>query len=393
MSKSRNDCVSNFRGAILQGSRRALVLAAGLMAAGTIGTQAAVLLYSHGDPTPAEQYMLELVNRARANPAAEAGRYGIDLNEGVPSDETISTTPKQPLAFNPNITQAARGHSQWMLDNDTFSHYELVLDPGARMLATGYVFAGSWTWGENIAWRGSFPSSPPLVPTVATEHQDLFVDSGVAGRGHRVNLMTDGFREIGIGVKEGVFTVSSQNYNAVMVTQDFGSSGANPGPFLLGVVYHDSDGNKFYTAGEGLAGVKVTVPNGAFYANTSTSGGYAVPVTGLSGTIQVTISGGPLATPITKAITLTGKNVKLDFETGADVPVVFGFVRGSMHRSKAGQFDADLYGPAGITLSIEASADFKGWSKVGTVTLTASGGHFTDVQATPTRRFYRAVKN
>jgi hypothetical protein len=43
-------------------------------------------------PTDYEQYMLELLNRARANPAAEAARHGIDLNEGLPAG-TISTTP------------------------------------------------------------------------------------------------------------------------------------------------------------------------------------------------------------------------------------------------------------------------------------------------------------
>ena len=31
----------------------------------------------------AEQYLLELINRARLNPAAEAARYGIDLNAGL----------------------------------------------------------------------------------------------------------------------------------------------------------------------------------------------------------------------------------------------------------------------------------------------------------------------
>ena len=30
-----------------------------------------------------EQLVIELINRARANPAAEAARLGIDLNEGL----------------------------------------------------------------------------------------------------------------------------------------------------------------------------------------------------------------------------------------------------------------------------------------------------------------------
>src|SRR5262245_55336620 len=55
--------------------------------------------YSHGDPTPAEQLMLEVINRARANPTAEAARYSIDLNEGL-APGTISAAPKRPLAFN-----------------------------------------------------------------------------------------------------------------------------------------------------------------------------------------------------------------------------------------------------------------------------------------------------
>ena len=47
-------------------------------------------------PTDYEQYMIELINRARANPGAEAARIGVDLNEGIPAG-TITTDPKQPL--------------------------------------------------------------------------------------------------------------------------------------------------------------------------------------------------------------------------------------------------------------------------------------------------------
>src|SRR3954471_13948525 len=75
-------------------------------------------LLSAAYPTALEQYVVELINRARANPAAEAGKYGIDLNEGLKAG-TISTAAKQPLALNPYLTDAARLHSQWMIDTDT----------------------------------------------------------------------------------------------------------------------------------------------------------------------------------------------------------------------------------------------------------------------------------
>ena len=51
-------------------------------------------------PTAFEQYFLELVNRARLDPAAEAARLGIGLNDGLAAG-TITTAAKAPLAFNP----------------------------------------------------------------------------------------------------------------------------------------------------------------------------------------------------------------------------------------------------------------------------------------------------
>jgi hypothetical protein len=77
----------------------------------SIGGLAMPTLYSHGDPTDAEQYLLELINRARSDPPAEANRYGIDLNEGPPS-KPISPDPVPPLPFNQFLMKAATGQSQ-----------------------------------------------------------------------------------------------------------------------------------------------------------------------------------------------------------------------------------------------------------------------------------------
>ena len=113
-------------------------------------------LFAAVAPTDAEQYLVELVNRARANPTAEAARFGIDLNEGLAAG-TISAAPKAPLAINPFLTDSARGHSRWMIDNDVFSHTGAGgTSPMQRMQAAGYVFnPSSYAAGENIAWRGT----------------------------------------------------------------------------------------------------------------------------------------------------------------------------------------------------------------------------------------------
>ncbi|MDF3043687.1 MAG: hypothetical protein K0Q71_6393 [Thermomicrobiales bacterium] len=83
------------------------------------------------EPTAYEQYFLELVNRARLDPRAEAARFGVGLDDGL-AGGTISTAAKQPLAFNPLLIDAARGHSAWMVATDTFSHTAPTAAPPGR---------------------------------------------------------------------------------------------------------------------------------------------------------------------------------------------------------------------------------------------------------------------
>ncbi len=112
-------------------------------------------------PSDYEQYLLELINRARSDPASEAARYGIDLNEGL-SPGTISSDPKQPLAVNPDLVEGARAHSQWMIDNDVFSHTGANGSaPGDRMAAAGYVFLPPWSWGKTSRGPARRPTRSP----------------------------------------------------------------------------------------------------------------------------------------------------------------------------------------------------------------------------------------
>ncbi|MGB7058491.1 MAG: CAP domain-containing protein, partial [Geitlerinemataceae cyanobacterium] len=274
-------------------------------------------------PTAQDQLMLELVNRARKNPQAEADRLlSGDLNEGLASG-TISTAAKQPLAFNLNLNAAAEGHSQWMLDNDVFSHTGVNgSSSGTRMADAGYPFTGGWGRGENLARKGT-TGSVNFSQFVIANHDNLFVDAGVVGRGHRTNLMNAPFREVGISSLEGAYTGSSgTTFNGVVSTQNFAYS-SNRGPFLTGVAYTDAvTDDDFYTVGEGLGGVTVTAveasnPNNTASTTTWSSGGYTLELS--TGSYNVTFSGdfnndGQNDT-VTQSVTIGSTNLKLDLAT------------------------------------------------------------------------------
>lgn len=102
-------------------------------------------------------------------------------------------------------------------------------------------------------------------------HDDLF-----RSEGHRVNLLNGSYVVVGLGLRNGRFN----RLNATMVAQKFseGAETIDSGPFIVGVAYRDSNGNGAYDPGEGLPGVEVRPSNGNYYAVTSSSGGYAIPI-------------------------------------------------------------------------------------------------------------------
>lgn len=257
--------------------------------------------------------MLELINRARANPGAEATRYGIDLNQGL-SAGTIQNTPKQPLAFNSSLISSARAHSQWMLDTGNFSHSGSGgSSAGDRMTAAGYVFTGASNWGENISYGGG-TGAVDLTTQAYERHQSLFLSAS-----HRVNICTAQFEDVGLGLLPGVFGGN----NVGMVTENFAASASTPSPQVLGVVYYDFDSDGAYDPGEGIRGVQVDVPGSTYYAITSTSGGYALPINGLTGTRTVSFGGN--VTNVTVAATFDGSsNKKVDLSVSYSPPAITG---------------------------------------------------------------------
>lgn len=269
-------------------------------------------------PTDHEQLMVELINRARAHPAAEADRYQIDLNEGVPSEDRITTESKQPVAFHLDLLEAARGHNQWMVATDTFQH-EGVNDssPGDRMEAAGYEFpTNGWGWGENLAWSGLRGASPDTVVFTERLHEILFVDTDYPDRGHRTNMMFPDHKEVGIGVQTGILSAEGIYYNVVVTTIDF--AWVTGDSFLTGVAYDEEiKDDDFYTPGEGMGGLTVrAIRQGdgeTFTTTTWPSGGYSLAIP--DGVYDVYITGFELnfADYHAGQITMDGQNIKVDF--------------------------------------------------------------------------------
>jgi hypothetical protein len=278
-------------------------------------------LYSIGDPTYEEQLYLELINRARANPILEGVRLATTTDSNVlgayvsfgvnlvlMQAQFALIQPAPPLSMNLVLSSAARAHSQNMLQNNYQGHD----GPDGSLVTRLQSYtsgANGWSLGENVYAYSKL---------VFYGHAGFEVDWGgiiatggmQSPPGHRINIHSAQFREVGIGVVLGS-NGGSGGVGPQLVTQDFGSRG-DLQPFITGVVYRDLNGNGFYDSGEGLGGVTVNVTGASSYAVTANSGGYSVPVSG-DGSYVVIFSGGSVVTNQKNVSVAGGQNVKADY--------------------------------------------------------------------------------
>ncbi|MDP3851353.1 MAG: CAP domain-containing protein [Luteolibacter sp.] len=303
---------------------RLLWLSGGLMALALPGQGQA--LYDFGNLGPEEQFYLELINRARANPSAEGARlaatsdpeiltayqfFKVNLNTMRSEFNSLPATP--PLAPNALLTGTARSHSLWMFNNATQAHDETSPSntPYTRMTGAGYNFSFA---GENIyAYANS----------VEFGHAGFEVDWGSggtggmqAGRGHRMNIHSANFREIGLGVVIG----SNGGVGPQLITQDFGTRHSSP-TLGTGVAYYDLNSNNFYDVGEGISGLRVDVSGAAHYCNTAAGGGWTVPIPSGSTSRSVVFSGLNMNQSVSLNVSGTA-NAKADLKLAYAPPAI-----------------------------------------------------------------------
>ncbi|MDA1163095.1 MAG: CAP domain-containing protein [Planctomycetota bacterium] len=288
------------------------------------------------DPSPLEQEMLEYLNRFRDNPQAELdallSSYPSPLTARDPDVQTAldffnvdgatlanqfaGLNPAPPLAWNEALYNAANAHNSLMIQNDLQSH-QLPGEAGLldRIVSAGYDWQFSVRVGENV-----FAYS--LTP--AYGHAAFVIDWGFGPNGiqnpagHRVNMLDQGFQEVGISITEE--SNPATDVGPLVISQEFGRRGNYGAPAVLGIVYDDLNGDGFYNAGEGLSGVNIELsgPNGTFTTSSLTAGGYQIKVP--SGEYIATASGGSLGASIQQFnVSVGGSNKKVDFEV-SDLP-------------------------------------------------------------------------
>lgn len=291
--------------------------------------------------TAAEQYLIELINRARLDPAAEAARYGLDLNANLESG-TITTAAKQVLAPNTQLEASAQAHSEWMLEEDVFSHTgDGGSDPGARMADAGYDFTGRWSWRENLAWYGK-TGTVDLAAAIDRHHEGLY-----RSEGHRVNTFAETIKEVGAAQVEGRFTNNGVTYNASMLSLNYAATGTDM--FITGVVYNDDNGDAFYSIGEGRADWWLRADGAR--VETADAGGYGIAVTA-SDDIRVQIGQGG-QTRATLEVDAGDQNAKLDVVIDTDGKASLALSAGATLVS--GIADAALLGVAALNLKGSAA--------------------------------------
>jgi len=255
------------------------------------------------------------------------------------------------MAFNSALMDVAYGHALYMCSIDQQTHDRVDSATNSEAFSDSFVNAGynpsSWK-GENVFARSLSEWYGHAALNIDWGGGPYSVNGIQFPPGHRRTIMGllkypgdpnnytyPDYREVGIAIIP--YTSGPEvevPLGPLVISQDFGRVSTDT--FLLGVVYNDSDGDGFYTPGEGVSGVTVMPASGDYYAVTSASGGYAIPFSGHSGPVLLTISGGGLSSRDV-TVMMEGENVKVDVIDGQvvndshwrETPVLADYIKNS----------------------------------------------------------------
>jgi len=277
-------------------------------------------------PDGREQQVIWLMNRARLIPHAEGvwlanstdpdiagGRDWFGVNKTMLQNAFDSCSAKPPAAFDVRLYNAAKAHSDYLLTLAEINGSNAHTGQFDRIAAAGFTCGG----GSGYSTRGNvFAYAESSLNAHAAWNIDWGGNNGGMQQppGHRYAVMAiDGdFTNVGVALVYGNNPtsgagpyVTTGNYcHAANVTNHYNQ-------FIVGTVWKDNDWDGMYDPNEGLGGVTVMPDAGTYYAITSNSGGYAIPVTMTAGNHSVTFSGS--GTNDVKSVSIGSVSVLLDY--------------------------------------------------------------------------------
>jgi hypothetical protein len=288
-------------------------------------------------PSNAEQRMVWLMNRARANPAAEGvflANTGDDdvesqisafmVNLAVLQSEFAALPARPPAAFDFELYEASRLHSEDLIVRDAQDHTGQV----EKVNASGFSCNG----GRFSVF--SFSRSALFAHAALNIDWGTGTDGTQDPPGHRRAIMGDttGLNGVtwlsNVGLALVPVNVPGKEVGPLVFSGAYcqapgNVSNPNSDPdddfnrFIVGTVWNDADDDGLYDEGEGIGAVTVMPDSGTYFAVTGNAGGYAIPM-GTAGAYEVTFSGGGLGASIYRFDVNVGTDsVLLDLEVSS----------------------------------------------------------------------------
>ena len=189
-----------------------------------------------------EQLLLEMINEARDNPLAMAESLGMDTDQilqDFPGLKDILQEGILPLQLHVNLSDAADNHTNDMLERGYYSHETLPENgsteppPGSpwnpegdqegyheRIIASGYEPAVT---GESL---GMLAFSNFIEPDDAVRliFENMFMNELNPTKTEKRNILNPDFRDVGIGIGTGEFTMNGTIMNIYLATCDFAAT-------------------------------------------------------------------------------------------------------------------------------------------------------------------------
>lgn len=241
---------------------RLAVCVSAVYACGAVGGAAQTQYTNDGAMTGIEEECRWHANRARFDPVKEKARLA--LSSSVP------TGPIPPLAPHAKLITAARNHSEDMALTGIFQHNTPV---GSTHYPAGFEF-----WQRITNETYFYSSCGENIAAGYSSGRDAHDAWFLSETGHRENLLSSAFREVGVGY---AYRPSSPwRY----YTEDLATALGSAEHWFTDTLFFDT-GTNGYDASEGIVGVDIYLRTAAglhgWYDRSSDSGSFAIPISSI----------------------------------------------------------------------------------------------------------------